>query len=76
MTQSFQNESSSDFKTYLFSYRFRDERWSIDLQATSPQEAKDRLAALAFAQLDGELKARVAIAPTFVMSLIRRFKLW
>jgi len=53
-------------KTYLFSYRFQNARVEIELQATSPQEAKERLAALAFANLErASLKQDWPIAPTF-----------
>jgi hypothetical protein len=50
----------TSFKTYLFSYRYKDAVWGFDLKAESPDDAQERLKALAWATYDGEL---VAIIP-------------
>jgi len=47
------------FKTYLFSYGHAEGRWSFEIQATSPEDAKLRVSRLAFATYDGELVATV-----------------
>jgi hypothetical protein len=54
---------SAKFATHLFSYRFGDARWSLEIQATSAEEAKERMKALAWATYDGELVANIPLAP-------------
>lgn len=49
-------------KTYLFSYRHNGAEWSLEIPATSPDDAKARLAKLPNARFDGELVAEVPSA--------------
>jgi hypothetical protein len=51
------------YATHLFSYRFGDARWALEIKAKSADEAKERLKALAWAAYDGELKASIPLAP-------------
>jgi hypothetical protein len=45
--------------THLFSYRFKGRTYTVDIVAESADEAKERLKALAWAQYDGILVARL-----------------
>lgn len=51
--------NENNFATHLFSYRFDDASWTIDIRARDEDEAKRRLKALAWATYDGVLVARV-----------------
>jgi hypothetical protein len=50
-----------NFRTYLFSYQHNGANWAFDIKATSPEDAKARLAKIARASYDGELMASVPI---------------
>ena len=52
-----ENES---FNRYLFEYRFDGSEWGIEITAASPDEARERLKALAWAHYKGRV---VAIIP-------------
>jgi hypothetical protein len=54
---------SDQFKTYLFSYRYKNAIWGFDLKAESPEDAKERLKALAWATYNGELMATIPDNP-------------
>lgn len=47
------------YTTHLFSYRFEGKVYTVDIVAANADEAKARLKALAWAQYDGELVARI-----------------
>lgn len=51
--------SETKYATHLFSYRFDDREYTVDIVAKDAAEAKERLKALAWAKYDGELIARV-----------------
>lgn len=46
-------------KTYLFSYEFENAKWAFEIKAKTESEARERLRALAWAKLDGELVATI-----------------
>ena len=50
---------SSGFQTYLVSYRHDGSEWSLELPASSYDDARQRLDKLVFARVDGELVAKV-----------------
>lgn len=50
---------SDTYATHLFSYRLNGKTYTVDIVAKDSAEAKERLKALAWAQYDGELVARV-----------------
>lgn len=50
---------SDQYPTHLFSYRFNDREYTIDILAKDADEAKERLKALAWAKYDGVLVARI-----------------
>lgn len=51
--------NKNTYATHLFSYRFDDREYTVDIVAKDAGEAKERLKALAWAKYDGELVARV-----------------
>jgi len=53
----------TEYTTHLFSYRFGDARWSLEIKAKDASEARERLKALAWATYDGELVANIPLAP-------------
>jgi hypothetical protein len=53
--------SLEKFRTYLFSYQHNGARWAFDIKATSPEDARVRLAKIAQASFDGELKASIPV---------------
>ena len=53
-----------EFKTFLLDYRFNGNTWSIDLPATSWEDAEARLRAiLQTGHIEGELAARIPLTP-------------
>lgn len=62
--------SDSEYKRYLFEYRHEGSEWGIEVIATSPEDAKDRLNALVWARYQGEVRAKIPV-PTG--NVIRRF---
>lgn len=50
---------ASKMQTHLFSYRYDDREWEVEIKARNADEAKARLARLAFAKYDGILVATV-----------------
>ena len=50
-----------DYGRYLFEYRFADSEWGIEITAKSPQEARERLNALAWARYKGEIAATIPV---------------
>ncbi|HWB46278.1 MAG TPA: hypothetical protein VG900_12615 [Hyphomicrobiaceae bacterium] len=59
-----------NYTTHLFSYRFQGKTYTVDIVAKDEAEAKDRLKALAWAEYDGELVARM---PAELGSMARLF---
>lgn len=47
------------YATHIFSYRYEGKSYTVDIVAKDAAEAKERLKALAWAQYDGELVARI-----------------
>ena len=50
-----------EFKRYLFEYRHDNSEWALEVIATSPEDAKQRLKALTWARYQGEISAKVPI---------------
>ncbi len=55
-------------KRYLFEYRFKGSEWGIEISAASPEEAKERVNAMMWAQYRGEIFATIK-APGFARVL-------
>jgi len=58
-----------DYQQYLFEYRYGDSEWGIQIAATSPDEARERLKAISWAQYKGEIGT---IIPVPGAGLIKR----
>jgi hypothetical protein len=58
----------SEFKRYLFEYRHEGAEWALEVVAASPQDARDRLRALAWAHYRGEIQARASIPGSGIVS--------
>jgi len=52
--------ASERYNRYLFEYRFRNADWAFEVVATSPEEARERLKAISWAQYKGEIFAKIA----------------
>lgn len=51
-------------KIYLFSYRYKDAQYSLEIPAYSLDEAKGKLSMMSFAKYDGELVAKIPSLPS------------
>lgn len=60
---------NDQFKTFVFSYEYRGASWVMELKASSPEDAQQRLRQLPWARLDGELVAKVPVAPNWLAKL-------
>lgn len=52
---------SQKFKTYLCDYQYEGSTWSVEISATSFEDAENRLKALNHGEIVGELKLSVPI---------------
>lgn len=61
---------------YTFSYRFGGKTWTTNVWADSPEEAKQKVRAMATATFDGEVAAKIYIPVniSWVRNLCNRFK--
>lgn len=63
------------YKTFLFEYGFGGKRWSMEVCARDPEEAKLRLSTCAsFGRLEGELMMKIPAAPA--MGWLPRLICW
>ena len=46
---------------FLFEYPFEGAEWGFEIEASSPEDARDRLKALAWARYKGEVMATVPV---------------
>ena len=60
-------------RSYLFEYRHDDAVWAIEIMATSPEDAKERIKSLAWANYQGEIAAKVPVSGG---SIIQRIASW
>jgi hypothetical protein len=49
------------FSRYLFEYRHDGSEWGIEIVATSPQDARERLKAISWANYKGEIAAKIPV---------------
>lgn len=49
------------FRRYLFEYRHEGSEWGIEIMATSPQDAQERLKALSWARYKGTVAATIPV---------------
>lgn len=62
------------FQTYLVSYRHEGQEWSLELPATSYEDARRRLSQLALARVDGVSVAKMpaALGPVAALMVATR----
>lgn len=65
-----------EFRRHLFEYRHDGSEWGIEILAASPEDAKQRLKALAWAHYKGEvaLSIRVPGTPPWLLKLWSCFR--
>lgn len=66
----------SNMREFLFTYRFRGSDWGTSVFADSPEEAREKVKAMAWARYDGELKMRIPAAVPGAGLLSRIVALW
>ena len=66
--------SKVEFQRYLFDYRHDSSEWGIEIEATSPEDAKKRLQALAWANYRGRVAATIPLPSAAFWSLFRTIK--
>lgn len=65
----------NNLKRFMFDYRFDGSEYSIDIFARTPDEARAKLSALAFAQFAGEVKAVIPIpSASLIGRIIKRIR--
>lgn len=52
-------EEMNRYDTYLFSYRHDGGTWAFEVQATSEEDARSRVAKMAYATYDGKLEMKI-----------------
>lgn len=72
---------SDGFQTYLVSYRHEGQEWSLELPATSFEDARRRLSMLALGRVDGVMVAKVpaplgpiAVALAAIRNALSRYR--
>jgi len=53
--------SEDEYRRYLFEYRHDSSAWGIEIVATSPRDAQERLKAISWAHYKGELAAKTPV---------------
>jgi hypothetical protein len=66
--------NSSEHKIYLCDYQYEGHKWSIEISATSFEDAKKRLNALRYGEVVGELKLSVPVP--MGQTWLNRLKKW
>ena len=54
-------DSEIQTKTFLFSYIFNNSKWSVEIVASTEEEAHQKLQALSNAHYDGELQKTIGV---------------
>jgi len=62
--------ADGDYHRYLFEYQHDGSEWGIEIMATSPQDAEERLKAISWARYKGRIAAKI---PVPAEGLIDRF---
>jgi hypothetical protein len=59
---------------YLFEYRFKDAEWAFEVIAASPEEARERLKAISWAQYKGEIFAKFSATSAPIFNVAARIR--
>lgn len=62
-------------REFLFNYRFNGHEWGITIYADSPDEAKEKIKAVALARYEGEMSMRIP-AGVSLFGLLPRMITW
>ena len=66
-----------EFKTYLFTYNFEGAKWDFPVKAKTPEEARERLNRMLYAEYTGEVIASIPASSanliSRMLSVIARF---
>ena len=65
---------SSTYRIYLCDYHYDGHTWSIEIPATSFEDAKSRLSALRYGEIVGELKVRIPVKQSWLTRLQKIIK--
>lgn len=66
--------ADKDYNRYLFEYRFENAEWAFEIIATSPEEARERLKAISWAQYKGEVFAKIAMTAAPISRIASRIR--
>lgn len=66
--------NEADYKTYLFSYKHAGARWSFEIMAKDPQDAKARIAKLIYAEYDGQVFTKIPVSCGAIARLVAWIK--
>lgn len=64
---------SPGFNRYLFEYRHEDAHWGIEIVAASPDDARERLKAISWANYKGEIAATIPVPGGRMLDRIRTY---
>lgn len=62
------------FQRYLFEYKFDGAEWGVEIKATSPHEARERLKAVSWAKYKGEIQATIPVVPARASRVLARLR--
>ncbi|EKS30904.1 hypothetical protein [Afipia felis] len=65
---------TKSYERYLFEYRFENAEWALEIVASSPDEAKERLKAISWAKYKGEIFAKITVPTNPVAGIIDRIR--
>ena len=60
-------DDSSQYQKYLVEYAYEGSRWTVEISATSYEDARARVRRLSTAEVLGEVKATISIPENWVM---------
>jgi len=63
----------NDFRRYLFEYRHDGAQWGIEIVASSPDDARERLKAISWANYKGEVAATIPVPGSRLLERIQTF---
>ena len=64
---------TSGFNRYQFEYRHDGAHWGIEIVASSPDDARERLKAISWADYKGEIAATIPVPGGRMLNRIRTF---
>jgi hypothetical protein len=62
-----------EYSRYLFEYRHDGAHWGIEIMASSPDDARERLKAISWADYKGEIAATIPVPGGRMLDRIRTY---